>query len=120
MKQISAENVFTVSAWMKQQTGEKLKDLPEISPLDDGRFKCELFIPGVEVLIASAGNTRLEAADRLFTKAVNEIKKHCSEKGLEVPTTLIGGKMIIYEEGDKLEWGINAKYSSKSKNSEVL
>lgn len=113
MEQISAKNVFIVSAWMKQQTGEKLKDLPEISTLDDGRFKCELFIPGVEVLIACPGNTRLEAVDRLFTKAVNEIKKYCSEKGLEVPTTLIGGKIIIYEEGDELEWGINPKYTNK-------
>lgn len=120
MKQISAENVFTVSAWMKQQTGEKLKDLPEISVLDGGRFKCELFIPGVEVLIACAGNTRLEAVDRLFAKAVSEIKKYCSEKGLEVPVTLIGNKLIIYEEGDKLEWGINPIYSSKTKNSEML
>ena len=120
MKQISAKNVFTVSAWMKQQNGEKLKDLPEISALDDGRFKCELFIPGVEVLVACAGNTRLEAVDRLFTKAVSEIKKYCSEKGLEAPTTLIGDKLIICEEDNKLEWGINPKYSSKNKISELL
>ena len=113
MKQISAENVFTVSAWMKQQTGEKLNDLPKISSLNDGRFKCELFIPGVEVLVACAGNTRLEAVDCLFTKAVHEIKKYCSEKRLEVPTTAISDKLIIFKEGDKLEWGINPIYSVK-------
>ena len=113
MKHISAKNVFIVSAWMKQQNGEKLKDLPEISKLDDGRFKCELFIPGVEMLIACAGNTKLEAVDRLFTKAVDEIKKYCLEKGLEIPATLIDDKLIICEEGNNVEWRINSNYTNK-------
>lgn len=111
MKSISAENVFIVNIWMKQQTGKKLEDLPPITKLDDGRYKCELNIPTLDTLIACTGNSKIEAIDHLFTRAVKEIKKYCLEKGLEVPFTPIRDKMVITEENGELVWDLNPKYS---------
>lgn len=104
---------------MKQQTGKKLEDLPPITKLDDGRYKTELNIPTIDTLIACAGNSKIEVIDRLFTKAVKEIKNYCFEKGLEIPYTPIRDKMVITEEDDELVWQLNPKYTDKNSNSKM-
>lgn len=114
MKQISTENLFITGAWINQQSGEKLKILPPVTKLDDGRYKCELYIPTVNVHIASLGKSKIEAIDRLFTKAVNEIKKYCLDKGMEYPRSVIGDRIVICEEDDTLDILLNPKYTRKS------
>ena len=111
MNSISAENVFIVSIWMKQQTGNKLEDLPPITKLADGRFKCELYLPGIDMLIACAGDSKISVISRLFAKSVKEIKRYCQEKNLETPYTPLQDKMIIAEENGELVWLLNPKYT---------
>lgn len=104
---------------MKQQTGKKLEDLPPITKLDDGRYKCELELPTINKLIACVGNSKIDVIDRLFTKSVKEIKDYCFEKGLEIPYTPIKDKMIITEEDGELVWLLNPKYTGKNNNSKI-
>lgn len=113
MKQISAKNVFIVNAWMKQETGKKMRDLPPFSKLDDGRYKCELYIPTADVLIACAAKDKISALEHLFEKAVKEIKKYCSNNGLNVPETFFEDQMLISEVDGELEWLINPKYKNR-------
>ena len=107
MNQKNAENLFITLEWIKEQTGKDLEKLPEVSTLKDGRYKTEICLPTIGTLFCCAGQTKLEAMERLFENAHEVIEEYCKQRHIQVPTTFISDKLVFVEEDGEVKLALN-------------